>query len=63
VCSEIFGKAPHKGVNPDEVVAQPAARDPRAAVLKGEVADVLLLRRDAPLVARRRDARRCHPRA
>ncbi|MBI4042769.1 MAG: molecular chaperone DnaK [Deltaproteobacteria bacterium] len=38
---EIFGKEPHKGVNPDEVVAVGAAI--QAAVLKGEVKDVLLL--------------------
>ncbi len=38
---EIFGKAPNKGVNPDEVVAIGAAI--QAGVLKGEVKDVLLL--------------------
>lgn len=38
---EIFGKDPHKGVNPDEVVAIGAAI--QGAVLKGEVKDVLLL--------------------
>ncbi|GAB4434251.1 MAG: molecular chaperone DnaK [bacterium] len=37
----IFGKDPHKGVNPDEVVAIGAAI--QGAVLKGEVRDVLLL--------------------
>jgi molecular chaperone DnaK len=37
----LFGKEPHKGVNPDEVVAVGAAI--QAAVLKGEVKDVLLL--------------------
>ena len=37
----IFGKEPHKGVNPDEVVAVGAAI--QGAVLKGEVRDVLLL--------------------
>ncbi len=38
---ELFGKDPHKGVNPDEVVAVGAAI--QAGVLKGEVHDVLLL--------------------
>ncbi len=38
---ELFGKEPHKGVNPDEVVAVGAAI--QAGVLKGEVKDVLLL--------------------
>ena len=37
----IFGKEPHKGVNPDEVVAVGAAI--QGAVLRGEVKDVLLL--------------------
>ena len=39
--AEYFGKEPHKGVNPDEVVAIGAAV--QAGVLKGEVKDVLLL--------------------
>ncbi|MBW2241351.1 MAG: molecular chaperone DnaK [Deltaproteobacteria bacterium] len=39
--AEIFGKKPHKGVDPDEVVAAGAAI--QAGVLKGEVEDVLLL--------------------
>ena len=39
--SRIFGKEPHKGVNPDEVVAIGAAI--QGAVLKGDVKDVLLL--------------------
>ena len=38
---EIFGKEPHKGVNPDEVVAIGAAI--QAGVLTGDVKDVLLL--------------------
>src|SRR5947209_884037 len=37
----LFGKEPHKGVNPDEVVAIGAAI--QGGVLKGEVKDVLLL--------------------
>ncbi len=39
--TQLFGKEPHKGVNPDEVVAVGAAI--QAGVLKGEVKDVLLL--------------------
>ena len=38
---ELFGKEPHKGVNPDEVVAVGAAI--QGGVLKGEVKDLLLL--------------------
>ena len=38
---EIFGREPHKGINPDEVVAIGAAI--QGAVLKGDVKDVLLL--------------------
>ena len=38
---EYFGKEPHKGVNPDEVVAVGAAI--QAGILAGEVKDVLLL--------------------
>lgn len=38
---EFFGREPHKGVNPDEVVAVGAAI--QAGVLKGDVKDVLLL--------------------
>jgi molecular chaperone DnaK len=38
---DLFGKEPHKGVNPDEVVAVGAAI--QAGVLAGEVKDILLL--------------------
>jgi molecular chaperone DnaK len=41
VVKQFFGKEPHKGVNPDEVVAVGAAI--QAAVLQGDVKDVLLL--------------------
>ncbi|MCH8884580.1 MAG: molecular chaperone DnaK, partial [SAR324 cluster bacterium] len=41
VVEEFFGKVPHKGVNPDEVVAVGASI--QGAVLKGDVKDVLLL--------------------
>jgi molecular chaperone DnaK len=41
IVSKLFGKEPHKGVNPDEVVAVGAAI--QAGVLAGEVEDVLLL--------------------
>jgi molecular chaperone DnaK len=41
VVKQFFGKEPHKGVNPDEVVAIGAAI--QGGVLKGEVKDVLLL--------------------
>lgn len=41
VVKKFFGKAPHKGVNPDEVVALGAAI--QAGVLQGDVKDVLLL--------------------
>jgi molecular chaperone DnaK len=41
VVTEFFGKDPHRGVNPDEVVAIGAAI--QGGVLKGEVKDVLLL--------------------
>jgi molecular chaperone DnaK len=41
VVTEFFGKEPHKGVNPDEVVAIGAGI--QGGVLKGEVQDVLLL--------------------
>src|SRR5437764_8381275 len=41
VVKQLFGKEPHKGVNPDEVVAGGAAI--QAGVLQGDVKDVLLL--------------------
>ena len=41
IVKELFGKEPHKGVNPDEVVALGAAV--QAGVLGGEVKDLLLL--------------------
>ena len=41
VVKDFFGREPHKGVNPDEVVAMGAAI--QGGVLKGEVKDVLLL--------------------
>ena len=41
VVQQFFGKEPHKGINPDEVVAVGAAI--QGGVLKGEVKDVLLL--------------------
>ena len=41
IAKQIFGRDPHKGVNPDEVVAIGAAI--QAGVLRGDVKDVLLL--------------------
>ncbi len=41
IVQNLFGKEPHKGVNPDEVVAMGAAI--QAGVLQGDVKDVLLL--------------------
>ncbi len=41
IVKQLFGKEPHKGVNPDEVVAMGAAI--QAGVLQGDVKDVLLL--------------------
>ena len=52
---ELFGKEPHSGVNPDEVVAIGAAI--QAGVLAGDVKDVLLLD-VTPLSPRHRDAGR-----
>lgn len=41
VVKKLFGKEPHKGINPDEVVALGAAT--QAGVLQGDVKDILLL--------------------
>ena len=41
IVKQIFGKEPHKGVNPDEVVSMGAAI--QAGKLKGEVKDIQLL--------------------
>ena len=41
IVTDLFGKEPHQGVNPDEVVAIGAAI--QAGVLQGEVQDILLL--------------------
>ena len=41
IVKQFFGREPHRGVNPDEVVAVGAAI--QAGVLKGDVKDVLLL--------------------
>ena len=57
IVKALFDREPHKGVNPDEVVAVGAAV--QAGVLSGEVKDLLLLRRDA-IVTRHRDARWRH---
>src|SRR5579883_2817103 len=48
---KIFNKEPHKGVNPDEVVAIGAAI--QAGVLKGEVKDVLLIERNTTIPTRK----------
>ena len=37
---KLFGKDPHQGINPDEVVAQGAAV--QAGILQGDVKDILL---------------------
>ena len=37
----MFGREPHKGVNPDEIVAQGAAI--QAGILGGQVTDIVLL--------------------
>jgi molecular chaperone DnaK len=41
MCQELFGKEPHKGMNPDEVVATGASI--QGGILQGDVKDVLLL--------------------
>ena len=41
ICQDVFGKDPHKGINPDEAVAMGAAI--QAGVLSGDVGDILLL--------------------
>ena len=51
-----FKREPHKGVNPDEVVAVGAAI--QGGVLKGEVKDVLSLGRDSPFLGRGNVGRR-----
>ncbi len=53
---EFFGKEPHKGVNPDEVVAIGAAI--QAGVLRGDVKDVLAARRHAAFPGDRNPGRR-----
>ena len=57
IVKDLFGKEPHKGVNPDEVVAIGAAI--QAGVLAGEVKDLLLLD-VTPLSLGHRDAGRRH---
>ena len=58
VVKDFFGKEPHRGVNPDEVVAIGAGI--QGGVLKGEVKDVLLARRHAALAGHRNARRRLH---
>ena len=58
VVQKIFGKEPHKGVNPDEVVAIGAAI--QAGVLQGDVKDVLLLDVTPLSLGHRNAGRRVH---
>ncbi len=53
---KLFGKEPHKGVNPDEVVAIGAAV--QAGVLAGDVKDLLLLDVTPLTLSHRDDGRR-----
>ena len=55
---QMFGKEPHKGVNPDEVVAIGAAI--QGGVLSGEVHNVLLLGRHAAVAGNRNRRRHFH---
>ena len=58
VVEKFFGKAPSKGVNPDEVVAVGAAI--QGGVLTGEVKDVLLLDVTPLSLGYRNNGRRIH---
>jgi molecular chaperone DnaK len=55
IVKELFGKEPHKGVNPDEVVAIGAAV--QAGVLAGDVKDLPAARRHAAFARHRDDGR------
>ena len=55
---QLFGKEPHRGVNPDEVVAIGAAV--QAGVLSGDVKDLLLLDVTPPYPCYRDSWRRRH---
>jgi molecular chaperone DnaK (HSP70) len=58
IVDRFFGKTPHQGVNPDEVVAVGAAI--QAGVLQGDVKDVLLSGRDAAVTRDRNLGWRVH---
>ena len=58
VVEQLFGKEPHKGVNPDEVVAVGAAI--QGGVLQGDVKDVLLLDVTPLSLGHRDSGRRVH---